>query len=150
MKLTCEEVYAEPGQGHIIDGIDPVTGLTCVNGHNEAEILSRYPLAKRLPWGAWQQAAAARQQTPLVWLPCTETLYRDALEVLPPIEWRNGAFCVGEPSDHCYATGRPRYQAYRQTNDKYFHSSRPVTVQELRASFQSDATNDVGRPDPRD
>ena len=86
-------------------------------------------------WDEWQAGAAAAQAAvPVLWQPCTQGEYRDRLEVLPPIAWAAGSFCVGEPADHDVATGRPRYQAYRAQGEQYYRSSRPVTVRELQAN----------------
>ena len=133
--MNFTELYAIPGANSIIDGIDPITGLTCINGNTEAEMLAREPKAVRMTWDAWQTAASARQQTPITWDGCTAEHYDEMLNVLPPIDWNGGAFLVGEASDHDFATGRPRYSAYRRHGDVYEFSSRPLTRAEFRAEL---------------
>lgn len=127
------ECYAVPGERGIIDAINPLTGLTYVLRATEEEVKARHPGAVRTTWDQWRGEQASKQQTPIVWEPTTEERYYEMLGVLPPIEWRGGAFMVSEPADSCYATGRPRYQAFRQTGDEYFAASRPMTRAELRA-----------------
>jgi hypothetical protein len=127
-------VYAVPGENHIIDSIRP-DGLTWINGHTLAEVLARYPDAERYTWDAWTAAQAARQQTPIQWLPATAEQYGEMLDVLPPIAFNGWSFLVGEPCDGCAATGRPRYEGYRmRATDPavYETTSRPVTVAEFR------------------
>jgi hypothetical protein len=55
------------------------------------------------------------------------------LNVLPPAAWIGGAFMVGEPTDHCAETGRPRFQAYRERGMQFEVASRPMTIAEFRA-----------------
>jgi len=137
MSLTTDytEVYAVPGQNSIIDTINPDTGLTSVYGRTEADVLEREPGAVRMTWEAWQAAAVARQQTPIRWEITTERKYQEMLEVLPPAYWSGGAFLVGEPWDHCMATGRPRFAAYVERSGRYYTANRPVTMTELKAEM---------------
>jgi hypothetical protein len=126
------ELYAVPGADSMIDGINPQTGRTFIQHETEAEIVARYPGAVRMTWDAYQAAKIARQQTPITWAPTTQAHYDEMLNVLPPAAMWEGAFLVGEPSDHCAATGRPRYEACWQRGDAYFVGSRPMTRPELR------------------
>jgi hypothetical protein len=50
-------------------------------------------MAEKLEWQALWDAMEA---TPEAWIPTTEKMYWDMLEVLPPRAQRNGAFLVGE------------------------------------------------------
>ena len=134
MTQTFDDVYAVPGEQGIIDVIRP-DGLTGVYGETFDQLRVRYPNAVRMSYADWQAQAVKRQQTPLAWLTTTAQKYEDMLNVLPPIAWGRGAFCVGEPHDHCIATGQPRYEAYRQHGERFYVSSRPVTVRELRAAL---------------
>jgi hypothetical protein len=54
------------------------------------------------------------------------------LNILPPIAWNGWAFMVGEPDDHCAATGRPRFRGYRMRGNVYEVASRPLTVAEFK------------------
>jgi hypothetical protein len=132
-----EYVYAVPGRHSIIDAIDPSTGLTWINGHTLEEIRTREPLAVRMPFDVFLREKAARQQTPIVWIATTAEQYDDMLGVLPPIEFRADGFMVSEPCDHCAATGRPRYQGYRQRAGRYEAASRPMTRSEFRAELRA-------------
>jgi len=69
---------------------------------------------------------------PITWTETTEDRYNDMLEVLPPAAMIGSAFLVGEPSDHCAATGQPRFEAFRQRGAVYLVASRPMTIRELR------------------
>ncbi len=124
--------YAVPGANSIIDGINPETGLTFVYGKSEADIKAEAPDAVKMTWDEWQAAAIARQQTELRWVEATERQYNDMLNVLPPAFWSGSLFLVGEPTDHCHQTGRPRFQAYRRGYLPQA-SSRPITIAEAKA-----------------
>jgi hypothetical protein len=134
--IATTECYAVPGSNNIIDTINPDTGLTFYYGRTEAEIQAKEPGAVRMTLDAWRADAIARQHTPITWDPSDQERYDDMLNVLPPIEWRGGAFCVGEPYDHDLETGEERYQAYWHRGVEYVASSRPVTRRELRAEVK--------------
>lgn len=126
------EVWAVPGENHIIDTINPISGLTSVFGKDSNTVLAAEPKAVRMTWHAWQAEASARQQTRIEWELTTADKYQEMLEVLPPAFWQDGAFLVGEPSDHHFATGRPRFAAYWERGGRHYAASRPVTLAELR------------------
>jgi len=140
MNGDCIEVWAVPGRNSIIDEIHPVTGLTLVCGKDAAAVLASEPLAVRMSWTAWREAAHQRQQTPITWSAVPEEVFYEMLEVLPPAFLRGGAFLVGEPADHCVVTGSPRFAAFRQRGDLYYASNRPLTIAEMKAACTSPAT----------
>lgn len=131
----CEECYAVPGADNIIDVIRPDNGLTWCFGSTEAEIKAREPQAVRMPFAEFLKAKAERQQTPIKWTRTTERKYQEMLEILPPAYWSGGAFLVGEPWDHCAATGAPRFAAYVARGGRYYTASRPLTIAELKAQL---------------
>jgi hypothetical protein len=124
---------AIPGQ-HIIDMICPETGKSYCFGNTPEEIAARAPGAVLMTWTDWQQQEILRQQTPITWIETTEADYWDMLEVLPPAYQGRGGFLVGEPFDHCAATGRPRFSGYRQLGDRYFVASRAMTISEFKTA----------------
>ncbi len=129
--------YARPGEDSIVDLIDPETGLTSVYGQTFEQVLERYPNVVRVNLDDWTTARGQEQDTPIVWTVTTKEKYWEMLEVLPPALWIGGAFLVGEPTDHSYTTGRPRFAAYWQRGSSddfavYLVASRPLTTQELR------------------
>lgn len=129
------DVFAVPGENHIIDVVLS-DGLSAINGYSLEQLRERdrNPAIVRISFDDWRAQAVARQQAaPLEWEPTTRERYIDMLEVLPPIAFDGRSFCVGEPSDHCFATGKPRYMGYRQVGEDFQVTSRPVTVAELRA-----------------
>lgn len=148
--LNYTEVYAVPGAHSLIDVIDPSTGLTWVNGHTEAEVQARDPLAVRMAWADWQRAESASQRTPITWERSTHAKYHEMLNILPPAAWIGGAFLVGEPYDHDVMTGQPRFQGYWERvgpGDRggwdargalyvYLVASRPMTIAELHRELQ--------------
>ena len=137
--VNFDEVYAVPGAGHIIDVINPVTGLTCVYAKDLAAVLADNPGAVRMTWEAWRTEAADRQHTPISWHLTDEDTYQRMLEVLPPTLWIGGAFLVGEPDDHDFTTGQPRFRAYRCRGGVYTVANRPLTCAELRTVIGSRA-----------
>lgn len=135
MTPEFSEVYAVPGENSIIDMIHPVTGLTVYGGRDAASVQEAYPGAVRMSYETWRAEAIARQTTPIVWQTTDAKSYEEMLNVLPPALWIGGAFLVGEPCDHDYATGAPRFQAFWHRGASYVCSDRPITRAELRAAL---------------
>src|SRR4051812_18624849 len=109
--MLYDEVFAVPGEGHIVDCVNPLTDRSCINGETLEEVRLRYPNAIRVTWEEWRAGQMERQNRPVSWSRVTEEQYREMLEVLPPVDWDGGSFMVGEASDHSYETGKPRFQA---------------------------------------
>jgi len=135
------EGYAVPGDKHIIDAIDPRSGLTIHCQQSHATILAEYPTAEKINLEEWQTAIATEQRTPIEWIATTKEWYWDMLGALPPIDFNGHDFLVGEPSDHDFGNGRPRYSGYRLACDKdlyqlYFVSSRPLTRPEFHKELE--------------
>jgi hypothetical protein len=137
MTRTYSDVWAVPGQNHILDVINPETGLTAINGDDSAAVTAREPNAVRMSWSDWQAAAIERQREPAEWKATTRERYHEMLEILPPALWIGGGFLVGEPMDHDFATGAPRFSAYLERHGSYLTSSRPLTATEFRKEVQS-------------
>lgn len=134
------EVFAKPDANSIIDTINRETGLTRICGLTEAQVIARDPGAVRMTWEAWRAAAIARQETPIRWDRTTRERWISMLEVLPPIDFNGRDFLVGEPWDHSFRTGAPRFAAYRMVGSSedfavYLVASRPLTRAELRAEL---------------
>lgn len=136
MKLIETEVWATPGEHSIIDTINPETGLTSVYGKTAEQVLAEDPQAVRMTWGAWVQARSKEQRTAITWLRCDADRYDEMLNVLPPaLLWTGGAFLVGEPADHDVLSGQPRFDAFWHIGESYWHSSRPITRDELKEAM---------------
>jgi hypothetical protein len=144
MAIEFSEVYARPGEHHIIDAINPHTGLTLYGNLTEAQMKERDPQAVRMPWSEYQKARSAQQHTPITWEPTTHEKYHEMLGVLPPALWLGGAFLVGEPDDHDIDDGAPRFRGYRHRDGAYFVASRPMTCNELRKEMGQPAGNRDG------
>lgn len=128
----CTHCFAVPGEHNIIDMAHPVTGLSIHWGQNLEQIQKRHPGARLYAWDEWKAEKFERQNTPLVWTEITQEQYDEWLCCLPPAKWEQGkGFLVGEPSDHCVNTGKPRFQACLHKHGKYLASSRPLTVKEF-------------------
>lgn len=130
------DIFAVPGENHIIDTVHPTTDRSTINGETLEQIRLRYPNAERMKWEDWRQEQITRQNTPVRWIRVTEREYIDMYEVLPPVCFSSSGFMVGEPHDHSHETGAPRFQAYIVRGSHYyrqhFRSSRPLTVKEYR------------------
>ena len=131
----CTECYAIPGANSLIDVINPQTELTWCLGQTAAEVAEREPQAVRMRIEDWCADKAARQRTPITWEPTTASTYEEMLNVLPPAAWLQGAFLVGEPTDHDAGSGQPRYHAYRCVGQRYESASRPLTRAEFKAEL---------------
>ena len=86
-------------------------------------------MTKKLEWQALWDAMEA---TPEAWIPTTEKMYWDMLEVLPPRAQRNGAFLVGEPlRDN---GGEAVYSCFKQTGGEYF--AKDLTLKQFKEATQ--------------
>ena len=137
MPNRATEAYARPGEDSIIDVIDPHTGLTWIQLETADQVRARYPTAERINIAEWAADKAAKQDSPITWLPTTKALYFEMLEILPPALWIGGAFLVGEPVDHHATSGQPRFEAYWErglsSSTRTYHvASRPMMRTELR------------------
>lgn len=134
--MTWTKCFAVPGRDSLIDLVHPVTGRTQINAETLDEVRLRYPDAVLMTWSAFVADKAARQDNePRQWNPVTEDRYHDMMNVLPPAAMVNGAFLVGEASDHHAGTGRPRFAAFKQEAGNYFELSTPITLAEFRTTF---------------
>ena len=127
--------FAVPGEGNIIDSVDPKTRRGHYSGEQLAEVRVRYPGAVLMPLHEWIAAKSAQQDTPGVWSPIEEDRFQEMLNVLPPAAWHGGAFLVGEATDHHAASGRPRFTCYRERGEEFAEYSRPMTHKEFVAEF---------------
>jgi len=133
--MDCEMAFAIPGQDGICDVINPRTGLSWHYGHNLEQMREKYPGCEIVNFEDHCKAHAGRQESPIEWEETTAERFNDMLEVLPPAAWHGGGFMVGEPYDHHATSGKPRFQAYRKKDGKYFAASRPMTFTEFCAIF---------------
>jgi len=62
------------------------------------------------------------------WIPTTEEMYHEMLNVLPPAYWRGGVFAVGEPWRHT-GDNRPIFACFRASHGA--HSARYATLAEV-------------------
>ena len=66
----------------------------------------------------WDELWSTMQKIPHSWIPTTESMYEDMLDVLPPVAMANGGFLVGEP-DHHNSKDEPVYACFMRSGD-YF------------------------------
>ena len=124
-------VWADLDAGHVIDMVDPDTDCTVINGKDADQVLTETPTAIELTLAQFLRWKASKQNTPIEWLPSDEAAYDWGLGCIMPVSMLRGGFLVGEISDHCAASGLPRYQAYRRRGDTYEAASRPMTRREF-------------------
>ena len=137
--MKTRECYARPvgvygdqfGAWVVIDTIDPVTGLTSINGKTPEEVFMDNPKAERMTMESFRAKASMGQHTPITWNPTTCERFEEMLGAVPPAAMRKGAFLQGEAMDHDYATGEERCEAYRYERGTYYVSSRPMTLREF-------------------
>lgn len=135
--MDCHEVFAIPGADNIIDCVNPQTGRTWHYGLSLDEMREREkkPEIQKLNFEAFLADKAKRQKSPVEWTETTEEKYQEMLEVLPPAAWHGGGFMVGEAYDHCAATGKPRFQAFKRKDGKHFKANRPMSHAEFCQIF---------------
>lgn len=132
--IEFSHVFAEPGANSVVDFVHPSTGLSCINSETLEQIQQRYPKAELVPYEDYMKAKFARQNPPLEWLASNKETAEEQRCCLPPEAYSDdySAFLVGEPWDHCCATGQPRFIAYRKHAGKWQRASRPMTVKEFQ------------------
>jgi hypothetical protein len=128
----CNRCVVSKSKGTMIDVLHPNTGLTFFYGKTVEECRNKYPEAEEMGVEEFCQWKASQQRTQITWEETTEARFYEMLNVLPPALWESGGFLVGEPYDHDYGNGQPRYSAYRLKNGRYETGSRPMTKAEYR------------------
>lgn len=132
----CEECFATDKT--MIDVLHPVTGLTVCYGKTLEQVRAErpeYASAERMTVDEFCRRKAAAQDAATnagQWEEITEERYFDWLECVPPAYMGNGGFLVGEASDHHAGTGRPRYQACRERDGKFYAFTVPLTVPQFK------------------
>lgn len=77
----------------------------------------------------WQELWDAMDASPEAWIPTTEKMYWEMLEVLPPRAMHGGAFLVGEPlRDNGH--GETLYSCFCRTGDNF--RARNLTVKQFK------------------
>ncbi len=76
----------------------------------------------------WQALWDAMETAPDAWIPTTENMFWEMLEVLPPRAQARGAFLVGEASHH--VNGEAVYSCFAKTGDEY--RAKNLTVKQFR------------------
>lgn len=77
----------------------------------------------------WQPLWDAMEANPTAWIPTTEQMYWEMLEVLPPRLMTGSAFLVGEAHHH-NAEGQAVYACFSQTGENY--RARYMTAQQFK------------------
>lgn len=87
---TITHAFVVPGQEWPIDGQDPETGLSCVQGETLEQIQFRYPGAVVMSYAEWQAQRPPATTAPVQ---ITADQWMEWLCVLPPLDWvrRSGA-----------------------------------------------------------
>jgi hypothetical protein len=76
----------------------------------------------------WQELWDAMDANPSEWIPTTEAMYWDMLEVLPPRKMIGEDFLVGEAADH-NSEGEAVYSCFTKFGDTY--KAKHLTVREF-------------------
>lgn len=131
------QCFVSKTSGTMIDIINPSSGKTFYFSRTRDDLLAKgYKDVEIMTIGEWGEWKAAQQRTPISWDEeiTGERFYR-MLECLPPAAGTNGwkEFLIGEPCDHDALSGEPRFDGFRRVGNRYFASSRPLTVTEFRA-----------------
>jgi hypothetical protein len=80
----------------------------------------------------WKELWDAMDANPSEWIPTTEKMYWDMLEVLPPRKMIGEQFLVGEANDH-NDNGEAVYACFTKHGDTY--KAKHLTVNEFMAEF---------------
>ena len=76
----------------------------------------------------WKELWDAMEANPAEWIPTTEKMYWDMLEVLPPRKMIGEDFLVGEAADH-NSEGEAVYSCFTKFGDTY--KAKHLTVREF-------------------
>lgn len=125
-----QEVFADNKQ--IIDLVGP-DGRGMYSRKTLSELQVEHPAAGLWDMWTWQLWASQIQKAvTLIWVPCSQEAYDDALGAVPPLYYgRKGSFLVGEPMDHCHLTGEPRQEGFVISEGSYYTTSRVCTQAEF-------------------
>ena len=67
----------------------------------------------------WKDLWDAMDANPEQWIPTTESMYWEMMEVLPPRKQSRSAFLVGEATYH-NAEGYPVYSCFKRVGDDFY------------------------------
>jgi hypothetical protein len=76
----------------------------------------------------WQPLWDAMDANPTEWIPTTEKMYWEMLEVLPPRKQSRSAFLVGEATRD-NAEGYPVYSCFKRVGDSFY--AKNMTVEQF-------------------
>jgi hypothetical protein len=76
----------------------------------------------------WQPLWDAMDANPSEWIPTTEKMYWEMLEVLPPRKQSRSAFLVGEATRD-NAEGYPVYSCFKRVGDSFY--AKNMTVEQF-------------------
>jgi hypothetical protein len=136
--MTWTKCFAVPGSDTIIDMARPQSGLSAIYGRTLEEVRGEYPGAELVDYDEFKNGIAARQNAEMAtgtWDEVPEKTWDDMLNVLPPAAQQNGAFMVGEPTDHHAGTGRPRFTCFKWEAGKAYRFSASITLVVFRQMF---------------
>jgi len=136
---TAVWCFAVPGADYIIDTVNIDTHTTHINGKTLADIRAErpeYAQAELMLLDIFCAQKAVRQHTPITWTETTSEVFYDMLGCLPPAAMIGNGFLVGEPYDHDASNGKPRFDAFKEEDGKYWSSSRPMTRTEFKELMQ--------------
>lgn len=76
----------------------------------------------------WDDLWSTMRKIPDSWIPTTQSMYWDMLEVLPPAAMSNSGFLVGEPNHH-NSNDEPVYACFMQNGNSF--KAQYLTVREF-------------------
>jgi hypothetical protein len=76
----------------------------------------------------WKELWDAMDANPTEWIPTTEKMYWEMLEVLPPRKQSRSAFLVGEATRH-NLEGYPVYSCFKRVGDSFY--AKNMTVEQF-------------------
>jgi hypothetical protein len=111
------------------------------SGFCDACKLSGYEARQCSTWESYKESAkdeplewaalwAAMDASPQEWIPTTESMFWELLEVVPPRCQVQGAYLVGEPLRH--VDGHAVHACFKQTKDGFF--ARNLTVEQFKGA----------------
>lgn len=114
------DCFYVPGQTHIIDTIDPTTGLSASFSESLEQIQQRYPNAEVWEWEkAFEEIQRITYETSIT-APkeITEERFHEMLNILTPMKWRSGG--GAESFMVCEALSLDLHSIFCRIGSQYF------------------------------
>lgn len=112
-----------------------VDGKTIYEKVSAEEALAKDPELRLIPMDQFCSEVGKVQDEPVKWSSIEDDDYYEKMNCLPPALTQSYGFLLGEPQDHHFVSGKPRFAAFLRLGTgnlaRFLRSSRPLTASEF-------------------